>query len=161
MSQAPKGRDAYQALWTPERMAEWCEKNGQRRTARTKGPATQDASRARTEAKSQVDAGESLLDEVLRKAREHRDRVARAEKARRDWQAEMMMRIFAGAHPYEALGLSVHDAASDEAINAAFRRVALTCHPDHGGSGVDFGDLTEAYRFAREWAPKLRGEEPS
>lgn len=70
-----------------------------------------------------------------------------ADRARSDWKT-------ARAEPdgieqaFYVLGL--RSGASWEAVKAAFRARAKTCHPDHGGDPEAFKQLNEAYQRLRD-----------
>lgn len=55
---------------------------------------------------------------------------------------------------YDVLGLSVE--ASPDEIDARFRELAKTAHPDRGGSTDAIDELTEARRVAKDTAYRLR-----
>jgi|ERR1039457_1936455 DnaJ-domain-containing protein 1 len=52
--------------------------------------------------------------------------------------------------PHEVLG--IRPGASDEEIDAAYRRKAMAAHPDRGGSAAAMAELTEARRKLKERA---------
>lgn len=52
--------------------------------------------------------------------------------------------------PYEILGLQ--PGATEEEIDAAYRRKAMAVHPDRGGSAADMAEIIEARRKLKERA---------
>jgi hypothetical protein len=54
-------------------------------------------------------------------------------------------------NPYDVLG--VRPGASADEVRAAWRRKALTTHPDHGGDEAAFAEVVEAYRVLTGEAP--------
>ena len=56
---------------------------------------------------------------------------------------------------YELLGLSDDEPLSMELLKSAYKRRAVTCHPDKGGDPVVFDSLTKAYLYLQEVYRKL------
>lgn len=56
--------------------------------------------------------------------------------------------------------LGVSPSADAGTIKRAYRRLARTSHPDHGGDAVAFGRLVEAQRLALEFAPATEWAQP-
>ena len=47
--------------------------------------------------------------------------------------------------PHEILGVS--EGASSDEIKTAYRRAAMRCHPDRGGSAEEFDRVAKAYEI--------------
>lgn len=56
---------------------------------------------------------------------------------------------------YDLLGLSDDEPLTMEVLKSAYKRRAVTCHPDKGGDPVVFDALTKAYLYLQEVYKKL------